>query len=163
MAKTKQPSWEFIKNLGDRSPLDYGGFFVYRDKTGVYPDEAHAIIVNEPEDTYSIYRFPLERLKMVEGFLVPYEYSFSLWPHPVERYDQWFHDKLDSVAIFLDTEPESLEKAFTSDDPLVRADAYRAIGDYFGWEELDHYPDLNVSRRDVEKRYRKDLKEAKQG
>lgn len=153
MAKTKQPSWEFIENLGDKSPLDYGGYFIYRDKTGVYPEEAQVLLLNEPEDTYTIYRFPLERLKLVDGFLVPYEYSFSLWPHPVEQYDEWFHNKLDSVATYVDTDLKVLEKAFTSDDPLVRANAYRAIGDYFGWEELDQYPDRELSRREVKKRF----------
>lgn len=31
-----QPVWEYITNLGDASPVDHGGAFVYRDKTGVY-------------------------------------------------------------------------------------------------------------------------------
>ena len=31
-----QPTWEYVTNLGDASPIDNGGLFVYRDTTGVY-------------------------------------------------------------------------------------------------------------------------------
>ena len=31
-----QPKWEYVANLGDTSPLEYGGLFLYRDTTGVY-------------------------------------------------------------------------------------------------------------------------------
>jgi hypothetical protein len=31
---TAQPIWEYVANLGDASPVEYGGLFLYRDTTG---------------------------------------------------------------------------------------------------------------------------------
>ncbi len=39
-----QPKWKLLANLGDANPIDYGGYFVYRDETGVYRDEAEKLI-----------------------------------------------------------------------------------------------------------------------
>jgi hypothetical protein len=150
---TKQPKWELIANLGDVHYLDHGGYFVYRDKTGVYPEEAELLVVGD-SDEYTIYRFSLERLKMVKGFLVPIGYRPD-WPHPVERYDEWFHEKLGDVADSIGTTKQELEKAFTSANPLERAHAYRAIGDYRGFENLDSYPLAHTSREEVARRYSK--------
>lgn len=156
---TKQPEWEIIANLGDRSPFDYGGYFIYRDKTGVYPEEAELLIPEEDEKTYTIYRFVLDPLKMVNGYLVAKKYDRT-WPHPLERYDEWFHKDLDGVASFIGSTKKELEEAFTSDEPLERALAYQAIGDYFGWDNLDSYP-LQMTRREVENRYKDDLRQLK--
>jgi hypothetical protein len=159
MTKTRQPKWEFIVNLGDASPLDYGGYFVYRDTTGVYEEEAELLIVDDEQDensTYTVYRIMLERIKLVDGYLVPFRYD-KTWPHPLERYDEWFHDKLGDVASSFGTTKEELEKDFTSADPLKRAHAYRAIGDYHGWENLDGYPLTGLTRKTVEERYREEL------
>lgn len=156
---TRQPDWEFIANLGDASPLDYGGYFIYRDRTGVYQEEAELIVPNEEEgETYTVYRFGLDRLKKVNGFLVPIRYERD-WPQPVEAYDTWFHEDLGAVASFIDSTKEQLEAAFTSPDPRARAFAYQAVGEYHGMENLDSYP-LTLTRKEVEKRYqrkRKDL------
>jgi len=159
MAKTRQPEWEFIANLGDASPLDYGGYFIYRDKTGVYEEEAELLIVDNEEDensTYTIYRIMLERSKLVDGYLVPFKYDKS-WSHPLERYDEWFHKDLGGVASSVGATKEELEKAFTSSNPLERAHAYREIGNYHGWENLDSYPLTELTRKDVEERYRGEL------
>ena len=159
MAKTRQPEWKFIANLGDASPLDYGGYFVYRDKTGVYEEEAELLIVDNEEDensTYTIYRVMLERSKLVDGYLVPFKYDRS-WPHPLERYDEWFHKDLEDVASNIGATKEELERAFASANPLERAHAYRAVGDYHGWDNLDSYPLTGLTRKDVEERYREEL------
>jgi hypothetical protein len=144
-----QPKWELIANLGDVNPLEHGGYFIFRDKTGVYPEEAELLLVEDGD--YTIYRFSLERLKMVKGFLVPLKYNKS-WPYPVERYDEWFHEQLGDVAASIGTTKQELEKAFTSANPLERAHAYRAIGDYHGFENLDSYPLTHMPRAEVEKR-----------
>ena len=39
-----QPKWKLLANLGDANPIDYCGYFVYRDETGVYRDEAEKLI-----------------------------------------------------------------------------------------------------------------------
>jgi len=158
--RTRQPDWQFIANLGDRNPLEYGGYFIYQDATGVYPEEGEALLINdpdEPENGYIVYRFLLDRLKLVDGWLVPINYDSS-WPHPVDRYDAWFHEELDSVArtAAVDTDLAELELAFTSADPLVRARAYEAIGSYYGLHELDPDP-IVFDRQEVEERYRSEL------
>lgn len=159
MAKTRQPEWEFIANLGDASPLDYGGYFIYRDKTGVYEEEAELLIVDNEEDentTYTSYRIVLERGKLVDDYLVPFRYNPS-WKYPVGRYDEWFHAGLEDVADSIGATKEELEQAFTSANPLERARAYRVVGDYHGWENLDSYPLTELTRKDVEERYRGEL------
>jgi hypothetical protein len=167
MPATKQPDWKFVANLGDRTPLDYGGYFVYIDKTGVYEPEAELLALDDESDedsAYTIYRVLLERKKLVEGwhgYLVPFKYDAS-WPHPVERYDEWFHEDLGSVAVLVGATKEQLEQDLTSADPKVRAHAYRAIYDYHGWENGDSYP-LRVTRAEAEKRYKDELKAIRKG
>jgi hypothetical protein len=43
---TNQPSWKVIANLGDATPLEYGGAFLKVDETGVYCPEL--IVWDEP-------------------------------------------------------------------------------------------------------------------
>lgn len=160
---SKQPDWQFIANLGDEKPLDYGGYFVYRDETGVYEEEAELLVVVDPavdEESdqrpfYTIYRIILERMKLADGYLVPFAYT-EAWPHPVQRYDAWFHGKLAEIAEtsgFYGVTKETLELAFSSADPLARADAYRAVADHEGWENFDSYPLTPLTRAQVQKRY----------
>jgi hypothetical protein len=150
-----QPDWEFIANLGDANPLTYGGYFVYRDRTGKYGEEAELLVVDEGRGgryVYSVYRFGVDQLKLVDGYLVSPAYTPD-WPYPIEKHDAWFHEKLGDVAEHIGVTKEELEKAFISTNPLARAEAYRAVGDYHGWENLDAYPLTNLSRAVVEKRY----------
>lgn len=155
---TKQPVWQLIANLGDNSPLDYGGYFVYKDETGVYPEEAEFLVVDNEDDedsTYTIYRILLDPFKMVNGYLVPYDWEPS-WRQPLENYDEWFHENLKSVADYVGSTKEDLEKALSSRDPLDRAQAYRALAEYHGWDEFDSDP-LGLTRQEVEARYSEDL------
>lgn len=179
MPPTQQPVWEFLANLGDRNPLEYGGYFVYEDKTGVYPAEA---VLLEPErvavvfsgNRYREYRVILDRLKQVAGYLVPWGFHVG-WgetsPPPgvldwmpdrdilaerAGKYDAWFHKDLAQIAESAGIPEEELERTFTSEDPLERAHAYRELGQYYGWGELDIEPSL-LTRAEVKKKYRKEL------
>lgn len=155
-----QPKWEFVANLGDRSPLDYGGYFVYQDATGVYEDEAVLLQANE-DDTYVIWRINLERYKRVDGHLVPIKYD-ATWRHSIERYAPWFEKDLPGVAETMNTTVEDLEAALKSVDPVTRAVAYRDIADYLGWVNFDEYPLTGMTRAQVKKRYRKELRKIKE-
>jgi hypothetical protein len=156
MPPTKQPVWKFIANLGDKNPLEHGGYFVYRDETGVYQEEADLLIPPEKEGgKYRIYRILLDRLKLVRGYLVPFKYGAD-WSHPVAFYDDWVHAHLDSVAKFVGVSVKKLAKAFTSRDPLIRAEAYRAVADYTGYENFDERP-IILTRGEVEERYDEEL------
>jgi len=156
---SRQPTWELIANLGDASPIDYGGYFIYRDTTGVYPEEGEKLFADENGDgerVWTVHRFTLDRLKQIQVgetiCLVPIRYD-ETWPHPVTSYDEWFHKDLAGVAAFVGQSVQELRDAFCSDDPRVRAFAYEAIGDYHGWENLDGYPLTFESREEVEARY----------
>lgn len=162
--ETKQPIWQFVANLGDVHPIDHGGYFVYRDTTGVYSDQAELLLVDESAETdsgdeWTVYRFDLDRLKQVQigetVYLVPLKFDES-WPHPVSHYDEWFHGDLARVASFLGQSLQDLRDAFCSENPLKRAHAYKAIGDYHGFENLDSYPLTYKTRVEVEARYYSD-------
>jgi hypothetical protein len=147
---TTQPVWSLVSNLGDASPLEYGGYFVYVDSTGVYPPEAELLVSPEegPEDdtaeAWEVRRFILEPCKYVQGILSDNP------SHP--ECPVWFADKLGSMADTFDTTEEDLRALFISADPVARAQAWRMVGEYFGFEELDSYP-LRFTRAEVEKRY----------
>jgi hypothetical protein len=60
---------------------------------------------------------------------------------------------MDAVASCAGTTKEALEQQFCSDDPLERARAYRDVGEYHGWDNLDEYPLTGLTRAEVAKRY----------
>jgi len=157
---TRQPTWRYVGNLGDASPLDYGGFLVYSDETGVLEDEAEALVPDDPDDedgTYTVYRFPLDRLKMFAGYLVPEAYHTS-WPHRVEDYDKWFHRDIGKIADWAGTSAEQLRQDLTRADFWPRARAYQTISGYYGPEEFGHEQPLHgLTRAEVEDRYRDEI------
>jgi hypothetical protein len=164
MSATVQPTWELLANLGDVNPLDHGGYFVYRDTTGSYPEEAEYLEVpdddTDPESDgarWTVYRFGLDKCmaKPVRAdnavYLVPASYRQD-WPHPLASYDEWFHKDLARVASFIGSSLEELRADFCKDDPIARAWAYRAIGEYYGFVNLDSYP-LSLTRDEAAARY----------
>ncbi len=153
---TRQPNWKLLANLGDANPIDYGGYFVHQDTTGAYTEEVEKLFVYE--DSWQVYRFPLDRLKIVQGYLVPLRYSPD-WPEPLPRYDEWFHKDLDKVAESIGLSAQELKEQFCSDNPIIRARAYEAIGDYHGYENLDGYPLTFTNRKEIEARYKKEVSE----
>ena len=60
---------------------------------------------------------------------------------------------LKNIAEFIGMEVDELAEHFCSEDALKRAAAYRAVGDYHGFENLDSYP-LTMTRREVKSRYK---------
>lgn len=157
---TQQPKWKRIANLGDVSPVDYGGYFVYRDLTGVYPAEGELLLAPDSDDSgegWTMYRFTLDRCKLVETeehkvYLVPERYD-STWPYPVSHYNEWFHKYLAEVAKCCDY--ASIREDLCSADPIKLAHAYRAIGEYHGLENLDSYPEKYAKRSELPRRWRR--------
>ena len=149
---TKQPAWKRIANLGDVNPIDYGGYFVYVDTTGVYPPEAEVLISPDSDDApegWTVYRFILDQCTFVDGVLS--DNSF----HP--ELPAWWADELPRLAAYNGQTELRLVTDFCSDDPIARAWAYRSLGDYYGYHELDSYPLRFHSRDDVEARYPEDV------
>lgn len=159
MHDTKQPKWELIANLGDVNPLEYGGYFVYRDTTGVYPPEAELLVEPcEGESKYTIYRFILEPCTFVDGVLSDNKF------HP--DYPAWFATPeaqkaerpqdttyLSRICETHGIDRDELIKSFCSEDPIDRAHAWRMVGEYHGFENLDQSP-ASMSKAEVRKRYR---------
>lgn len=143
---TNQPEWQCIANLGDVSPVDYGGFFVFIDRTGVYAPEAEYL--DAPEDdtgTWHAYRFILERcLQQIDGVLSDNEY------HP--EAPAWFADKLESVAESAGMDERELRTDLCAKDPIRRAGAYQTLLGYFGPDEFDSDP-LTLTRDEADARY----------
>lgn len=153
-----QPVWKYVTNLGDASPIENGGLFLYVDETDVYPPELEKL--EEPaEDArrqrWTVRRVTLDRLKLHRDgdtlYLVSAAYDAS-WSHPVSAYVEWFASDLGSVADTMGTTREELEAAFCSEDPKSRAWAYQCVYDYHGWDNGDSYP-LTLTRKEVETRY----------
>ncbi len=156
-----QPQWKLIANLGDVNPVDYGGYFVFVDETGVYGPEAELLLSPDDDDApegWTAYRILLDRCTFVDGVLS--DNSF----HP--EMSAWFAQSqaerearpqdttnLANVAACFSTDEESLITALCSDDPILRAQAYQMIGEYHGFENFDSDPWTSCNRADVEARY----------
>lgn len=141
MPKTDQATWRLLANIGDASPLDHGGYFVYTDETGVYPPEAELL---EPlvDGKYELRRFILEPCTFVDGVLSDNRF------HP--NHPAWFADSLESIQESSDI--GNIVTLLCSTDPIDRATAWRAIGEYHGFENLDSYP-VNLTKKEAKKRY----------
>lgn len=150
--KTNQPIWKFVANLGDSHPLHHGGFFVYTDTTGVYQPECVLLTPKDgeyderdPAMTWEVRRFIAERCTFTQGILSGNRF------HPLMP--EWFADKLDGMANTFGRTVADLVALFTSDDPCERAQGWRMVGEYFGFDNLDSYPQT-LTRKQVFDRYR---------
>jgi hypothetical protein len=142
----EQPRWQLIANLGDASPIDYGGYFVYRDLTGVYTEEAE--VLESPEDDsgeWTVYRFALDRCTLANGILSDNAF------HP--EIPAWFSDDIDAIASATGDNASLIRSSFCSSDPLQRANVYRLLGEHSGFINLDQYPTTFTDRAEVEARY----------
>ncbi len=54
-------------------------------------------------------------------------------------------------------EAEELIALFLSDDPCERAQAWRCVGEYHGFDNLDSYP-IYFTRAEIEARYADEIK-----
>jgi hypothetical protein len=147
--QTNQPEWKFVSNLGDVNFIEYGGYFVYTDLTGVYDAEAEYLMVPgeepKPDDPCNkIYRFKLDRCTYINGVLSDNRFHKE---HPA-----WFAKDISSIARCSSLSVKALIHMLTSDNILERASAYQMIGEYHGLENMDNYP-LYLSVNELRKRY----------
>lgn len=154
------PDWKFIANLGDRHPLDYGGYFIYEDKNDFYGNEADYIVPDDNGKKFEVFRIYLERYTLVDGYLVPLTYD-STWPRPLAAYDAWFHRHLADAASSSGVPLVELEAEFTSPNPLVRAQGARTLGDYLGWDNFGQPSTYTLAQ--MKRKYRKELLEISEG
>jgi hypothetical protein len=157
---SQQPKWKLVANLGDVNPLDYGGYFVLVDETGVYCPEGEWLDPPvEGCETYTVRRFILDQCIYSHSTGILSDNRF----HPESP--AWFATPelhklvrpqdstyLTNLAKSYDMEVDELVGLFCSYDPIRRAEAYRMVGEYHGWENLDDYP-LELSHDEAIERY----------
>jgi hypothetical protein len=147
---TQQPEWELVGTIGDRNPVEYGGGYVFRDKTGVYDPEVEWV---EPMDgapkngvtpCMTVYRVPMERHTYIDGILSdnPHHPALSVW----------YADDLDSLCRCCDCDRDEMIENLCSTDPVANAWAYETLASYHGWYEFDQDP-LTLTADEAEKRY----------
>jgi len=157
---SKQPKWTFVENLGNKSPLDHGGLFLYRDETGVYPEEIERL---KPlgwdtvgDESFEVRSFLVERLLEAKNMLVPLMAPKWAEDHgvPVETWVEWFSEpkKMFDVELSSGYTAYEIREAFVSTDASTRARAYIAVADYYGWEYFDAAPQV-LTREQVLARY----------
>lgn len=146
MSKTNQPKWRFVANLGDATPLDHGGAFVFRDATGVYGVEMVVFEgMEDDEKTTSVSRILCERCTLTNGILSDNK------SHPL--YEVWFAKRLHEVAEFCGMEESELQRLLCSDDPCELGFAYQILIGFHGPFEFDQYPE-KMTRAEIRKYYR---------
>lgn len=159
-----QSQWTIIANLGDASPLEYGGYFVKVDETGVYAPEVEVlqelpdeVDVDDPEARWTVYRFILEPCTYVDGVLSdnPSHPDYAAWFATPEAERATRPQDTTYLSRIAESDGHTIAEliaGFCSADPIERAWAWREVGDYHGYDELDSYP-LTLTRAEVEARY----------
>lgn len=144
------PTRVLIAELGDEDPLEHGGYFVFQDLQEPRCYEAEWLAVPEEGETkyWTVYRFGLTCCSYLNGIL-----SDNIY-HP--ELPAWFAGpgQLRKIASYSGLSTRALIALLCSGRPEKLAAAYRAIGEYAGWANLDSYP-LSLTRREVTKRYQK--------
>lgn len=134
-----QPVWKLVY------ATDYSA--LYRDETGVYPEELAVAQTDDDRDEddpdrHHVYRFAIERCAIVRGYLVHVSLvGRADLPYAWSRYEEWFAKDLASVARSVGSSCADLIAALCSEDAPTRACAYEAIGGYHGFDNFDQYPD----------------------
>lgn len=143
-----------VTNLGDVNPLDYGGFFlVERSGEGSEDYQSVECVVieldnpdeqEEEKQQFTVYRFVPELCYFerdpnsgYQGVLSDNEYHKDMpawFASDILRYRDDFDEFIDDI---------------TSENPDQRAIAYRDIGDYHGFDNLDNYPLQFTSRDEI--------------
>lgn len=149
-----QPKWKFVGNIGDASPLEYGGFFVFVDETGTYEAEAE---VYDP-DEHTAHRFTLEQYQKFPSGIVakswvenPYRIKSGEDPE-IRANHAWWYDKLDELCETNGITRKWFINSICSEDTIQLALAYRELILYFGPDEFDQYP-LRLTETEAEERY----------
>lgn len=157
-----QPIWKCVGNLGDANPIEHGGLLVFVDKTGVYPPEMERIQPNDDGETWERRRVVLDPCTHVNGILSDNKFhpDHSAWfATPESRRAERPQDTtyLSNVCDTMDVEMDEIIRLFCSDEPMERAHAWRMVGDYHGWDNLDECPDTDNRLQITARIRRKDI------
>lgn len=165
--KSMQPEWQFVTNLGDVHPIDHGGYFLYADKTGTYEPEVELLHSpdEDPDDptrkAWMVSRWTIQNMTFVDGILSANEFHKNVpewFAVPESRRASRPQDTtcLRNISAFMAMSDRELVSMFLSHDIRVRAMAWKAVGDYHGFINLDQYP-FTLTRGEAEKRYEMEI------
>lgn len=159
-----QPDWEFVDNLGDASPIEHGGLFIYKDKTGVYVPEMEKlepppddIDIQDPKARWRVWRVCLEPCTFQDGVLSDNKFhpNHAAWfakPESEKATRPQDTTYLSNVASCIGETLDDLRAQFVTGNIQARARAYESIAEYHGWDNFDHYP-MSLTLAEVKARY----------
>lgn len=112
---------------------------------------------------WTIRRFDIDKCTFINGVLSDNKFHSehpAWWAKPESEKVERPQDStyLSSIASCVSQTSEELIEAFCSDDPLVRARAYQAVGDFHGFDNLDSYPIQILTKQEMNNRYNEELK-----
>lgn len=108
---------------------------------------------------WEIRRFDIDRCTFINGVLSDNKFHpehSAWWANPENKREEYV--VLGDIASYVGEPIGDLLQAFCSDDPLVRARAYESLGDYHGFDNLDSDPLIIYSLKEMEDRYKEELK-----
>lgn len=122
---TKRTYRKLIKRIGDINPFIHSGGILYKENNKYYINYTHGIdFYNEDSNKHIIelYQFEVEN-----------------------KLPSWIkEDDLKSICSFSDLPIIDINKEH---DYITMSDYYMAIGDYYGFDNLDSYPiEINESK-----------------
>lgn len=162
-----QPDWKYVTNLGDASPIEHGGKFLWVDAAGVYKPEVailepprYEMDLDDPKARWTEHRFIVENCTFTNGILSDNQFhpNHPAWfaaPYNASR-PQDGPGGIIQLASFIEAEPDELVQQFIHPDVRVRASAWIIVGDYHGLANLDNYPNT-FTRDEIEARYHEEL------
>ena len=142
--------------LGDVNPVEHGGFWVLRDKTGSYCEEAELFDVDSRQ--LAACRFTLNRCTFINGVLSDNKYHpdkcawFATTPERMKLRPQDGRGLTD-VARTVGIEEDELVRLLCSESPIERCRGYQCLIAHHGVYEFDQYP-LYLSRSEAKRRYK---------
>ena len=142
---------KYIGNIGDISWLQHDGMLIFQDADGfeavnvcgwkLHCGEAEDEY--DPEMEWEVHSFELEKMLLLEdGSLVDARCGSKAW----------FSDEIEDIASCTGEDADELRSSFTSDDPFVLAHAYESLGGYYGYCNLDLYPEY-LNREEMKDRF----------
>jgi hypothetical protein len=149
MARTQQPAWHCVANLGDADPFSYGGQFLMIDRRGIYPAELWVFsewLEESPQMTQ--HNIVLEHCFQIEDERCGVYTIGSNIHHPYST--EWFgsHHNLKGAADCMGMDIQELRLLFCG-NPYDRAIAYKAVADYHGLANFDSNPRVFGTKREA--------------
>lgn len=110
-----QPKWKLIANIGDASPFEHGGQFIFKDLTGKYPPELE--IIEPMPDHITVDSKPCANVcRIVMEDLTKDTLCNEFWGDPEE---------IGAVAGFIGLDPDIFISYILGSDLVNRGVAWR--------------------------------------